>query len=338
MQNEATLTRTPSPKNTGPKLSILITHYNYNKFLSSLLDNVKEQSIKNDAEIVIVDDCSDISPETIIRQQKYEDLNIVFIQNKTRLYTKDTRLVAVEAASSELVTFIDADDRFYGTSALEKHVNEMICNNVDMLHFRTLHRTRSVDDAPPAHSTWHDPFAQRLYGDEIFRIYVLNLCPGHTIWGKIIKRSIWIKCMDFAKSSQVRRYQEDFFLMSLLLSQTQSYMGSTRIGYIRNLGPAHKHSNYVKALGRMATNYYMLNELVPYFIANGVDKNIVGAFESYVNDVLKTNCLSLLNGVVQSWNLSHRLHDDEVNEILEKMHEYADNETFLRIMLTYIAM
>ncbi|MDR1856462.1 MAG: glycosyltransferase family 2 protein [Desulfovibrio sp.] len=229
MADEMTLERIPSLEKNGPKLSILVTHYNYNKYLSSLLDNIKEQSIKDDAEIVIVDDCSDVSPESIIRQPIYNDLNIVFVRNETRLYTKDTRLRAVETATSEIVTFIDADDRFFGTTVLEEHVNEMVHSDVDILHFRALQKTRKSREEPIV-VPWGDPFAERLYGVGVFRTYVEKLCPAHTVWGKIFKKSLWMKCMEFAESSSVRRYQEDFFLMSLLFFHAQSYIGSQSFG------------------------------------------------------------------------------------------------------------
>ncbi|MDR1856460.1 MAG: glycosyltransferase family 2 protein [Desulfovibrio sp.] len=318
-----------------PKLSILVTHYNYNKYLSALLDNIKEQSIKDNAEVVIVDDCSDVSPEAILRQPIYKDLNIVFIQNETRLYTKNTRLKAIEAATSELVTFVDADDRFFGTSVLEMLVNVMIHEDADLLHFNLMHRNRNSCEGTVTGS-WHSPFAERLKGDEVFNAYVENSCRAHTVYGKIFKRSLWMKCMEIAKRSKVLRYQEDFFLMSLLFYHSQNYFGSEMIGYLQNTDPSRGNEAHVKAHGRLATSYHMLSELIPYFVANGADESLIEKFKNSVINSLKINFLALLDGTIQSENLSHCEYGVAVNKILDKMSEYTDKETFLRILLTHI--
>lgn len=317
-----------------PKLSILVTHYNYNNFLPSLLDNIREQSFKNDVEIVIIDDCSDVSPETIIHQPIYRDLNIVFNRNEKRLFTKDTRLKAVQTATSDYITFVDADDRFFGTSTIEKHVDEITREDADILHFCTVRRFRN-SDRRPAILNWHNPFAERLNGDEIFRTYVENMCRAHTVWGKIFKKSLWMKCMDIAKILDVRRGHEDFFLISLLFFHAKSYLGSKEICYVQSIDAKRSNVAITRAPGNLATDYHMVNGLLQYFVANGKEMDMVEKFSVIVRGAMISNYNLLLESTP-----SHSPHEDDiqVDEILRKMSEHTDTETLLKIFLTCLIM
>ncbi|MDR1856459.1 MAG: glycosyltransferase family 2 protein [Desulfovibrio sp.] len=321
-----------TPKISGPKLSILIAHYNHNEFLPALLDNISEQNFKNDIEVVIIDDCSDVSPEPIVRRDSYDDLNIVFKCNEERLYTKDTRLKAVEVATSDLVTFADADDHFLEATRLNRLVNAMIHYDVDILHFCTLEKMHNTNRRPVA-TGWNEPFGKFLNGSEIFRLYVENSCRAHTVWGKIFKKSLWIKCMDFAKCSKVRRYQEDLFLISLLFSHAQSYMGSPAIGYVQNVDATRGNIAVTRAPGNMATCYHMLNELPEYFIANGIDMDIVEKFKSIVLSLMISNYTMLFDSIAQRNNSHRNDYDAMIHEILETMSEHTDTETLQKILL-----
>ena len=304
-----------------PTLSIIITNYNYTDRLPGLFDNIMSQTI-SDYEVVLVDDCSDIPCDRVVNAFQKKGLPLVFSRNETRQYTKDTRLNGIELAKGELITFIDADDLFYKDKALEYHVNQALDLGVDILHFSAL---RLEDNKPSKKPfNWVQPLAERLDGADIFNKYVMERLRGHTIWGKIIKRDLWLRCLEAARASTVRRYCEDLALSSYLFFHAESYYGSSRLGYAREwldkTGP--------KSFGRTMTYYTLLCEFVPYVRERGADEQICRLLRE----------LFLLNIKKYTFkNIEYQRSKgiDEISDaMLAQMLEHGSMEKIVRTLMT----
>ncbi|MBQ4133497.1 MAG: glycosyltransferase family 2 protein, partial [Desulfovibrionaceae bacterium] len=247
-----------------PTLSIIITNYNYTDKLPGLFANIMAQTI-SDYEVVLVDDCSDTSPDAVVDEWRNKGLPIVLSKNKTRQYTKDSRLNGIEVSRGELITFIDADDLFYKTRVLEYHVNMAQELGVEILHFSALHYENGKISKNPF--IWTQPIGEHLTGKDIFKKYVVNRLNGHTVWGKIVTRDLWLRCMEPARASAVRRYCEDLALCSFLFFHAKSYYGSNRLGYEREWVDRVAQ----KSFGRYMTYYTQMTEFITYVRANGAD-------------------------------------------------------------------
>lgn len=89
-------------------LSIVIPVYNAEKYIKFCLDAVVNQSYSN-LEVIVVDDGSTDHSLAIINEYASKDKRIIVLshENKGVSYTRNE---GIEAASGQLITFIDADD------------------------------------------------------------------------------------------------------------------------------------------------------------------------------------------------------------------------------------
>ncbi len=245
-------------------ISIVIPYYNHVDTLPKLLDAISQQSITN-IESIIVDDCSDVPCDAIVRAYQKNGLCVSLIRNTKREQTKNTRLRGISSAQGRLVTCIDADDTLYGTKALCYHIEKQRETNADITHF-SAHISRAGKALPPHDVRWGQPLLEGFYEGDIYSQFTQSGFAGHTIWGKIIKKTLWDAVLPHALTSSVRRYAEDFFLSALLYFHARSYYGSSRIGYVYDWQDKTNH----KAFGRAATYHSMLEEFIPYICRNGV--------------------------------------------------------------------
>lgn len=96
-----------------PKVSVLISLYNYGQYLQEAVESVEKQTY-TDWEIVIVDDCStDNSFEVAEELKRKLGSRLRLIRNSTNQGIARTRNIAIEAARGGYIAFLDADDRWH---------------------------------------------------------------------------------------------------------------------------------------------------------------------------------------------------------------------------------
>lgn len=89
------------------KVSVVITSYNYDKYIKDAIESILNQSYF-DFELVIIDDCSTDNSVKIIKQ--FEDERIKFIQNEENLGLKSSMQKAISYCSGEWIAFLESDD------------------------------------------------------------------------------------------------------------------------------------------------------------------------------------------------------------------------------------
>ncbi len=115
-------------KNATPKISVIITCYNYGKFIDEAIQSIADQTFK-DYEIIIIDDCS---TDPFTRKKLSKLLECVqgyiyrsgtnqvvieskiskLIQLKKNVGVCEARNLGVKMAKGEYIIFLDADDKF----------------------------------------------------------------------------------------------------------------------------------------------------------------------------------------------------------------------------------
>ncbi len=94
-----------------PKVSFIVTSYNYEEFIEQTLNSIKNQTYKN-FEIIVVDDFSSDNSVEIIENfiNKNQNIDIKLIKHDKNLGQLKSILTGLKNANGEFVSFIDSDD------------------------------------------------------------------------------------------------------------------------------------------------------------------------------------------------------------------------------------
>jgi glycosyltransferase involved in cell wall biosynthesis len=105
MADLASLERPRAAPVARPTVSVIVTTYNHANFLSDAIASILAQDQRPD-EIIVVDDGSEDDPEAVIRA--FPGIRFIRQENRGLATARNTGLMA---ATSDLVVFLDADDR-----------------------------------------------------------------------------------------------------------------------------------------------------------------------------------------------------------------------------------
>ncbi len=95
--------------NNIPKVSVVITVYNVEKYLRQCLDSIVNQTFK-DIEIIVVNDCSPDNSPKIIEEFNQKDKRFVVINLNKNIGVGFARNEGIKIAKGKYVTFVDSDD------------------------------------------------------------------------------------------------------------------------------------------------------------------------------------------------------------------------------------
>ncbi len=118
-----------------PLVSIIVATYRRNEILQRALTSIANQTYKS-FEIILVDDNDEKEWNSRVGgivsrfKEEYPEVVIKYIVNSPNLGSAKTRNVGIDAASGELVTFLDDDD-IYLPENLEKQVENMLTEAAD---------------------------------------------------------------------------------------------------------------------------------------------------------------------------------------------------------------
>ncbi len=91
-----------------PKVSIIVPVYNVEKYLSTCLDSLINQTLK-DIEIICINDGSTDNSLNILNEYAQKDTRIIVI-NKENSGPGSCRNLGIEKATGEYIQFVDSDD------------------------------------------------------------------------------------------------------------------------------------------------------------------------------------------------------------------------------------
>ena len=225
-------------KNENPEVSIIITIYNQAYDIHKSLRSVQNQSIKN-IEIIIVDDCSlDNSLDIIKEYQKY-DKRILLISHNSNEGTIKSRTDGIKKAKGKYITIIDGDDSLIHKDILKNCLYIAQKGNIDVVEFRGAFFLNGkfkgiVND-------YNDINVENILYQPELRVkffyktgkYKLTLI-NRVIWGKFIKKNIFIELLNYIGSEYVNEYinyAEDCIMALGIYHIAKSYYVMKEIGY-----------------------------------------------------------------------------------------------------------
>lgn len=101
--------RKNNKKNEYPKVSIISSVYNREKYIPRFVRSIQNQEM-NDIEIIFIDDCSDDKSIRIIENYMKNDERIILIKNKKNKGTLISRNIGALKAKGLYLIFPDSDD------------------------------------------------------------------------------------------------------------------------------------------------------------------------------------------------------------------------------------
>ena len=114
------------------KVSIITPLFNAERYVSETIKSVLNQSYQN-WEMIFVDDCSSDQSVSIVEKYKEKDERIRLLKNKTNMGSGRSRNRAIDAASGDIIAFLDSDDIWH-PEKLSKHLEFMQKNSSVFSH------------------------------------------------------------------------------------------------------------------------------------------------------------------------------------------------------------
>ena len=121
----------------SPKVSVLIPIYNVQDYISKCLESVLSNTIINQCEVILWNDCSSDNTMQIIQElltTKYKDIqqNVLIKNNEYNMGVAATRNFLIKEASGDYLAFIDSDD-WVEKNYLEKLYNQALTGDYDIV-------------------------------------------------------------------------------------------------------------------------------------------------------------------------------------------------------------
>jgi glycosyltransferase involved in cell wall biosynthesis len=156
------------------KISVYIPSYNQMAYLAEAIESVLAQTLRP-AQIIIIDDCSNDGSREIIEGYMSRHPGLIrAIYHEKNLGIAQTRTDALKAATGDLVTYVDGDDRFL-PNKLETEMKALRSSNAQIAYSNVY----TIDDRGNRTGLWHDgteppPPSGRVFEQVFSRRFVPN--------------------------------------------------------------------------------------------------------------------------------------------------------------------
>lgn len=188
---------------TGPKVSIVVTAYNLDRYLPACLDSIKSQDF-TDWECIVVDDASPDTCGEIAEQYAREDSRFRVIRNNQNSYLAEARNIGLRASSGEYIVPLDADDEI-GPGALGVLVEALEKDrDIDIAagRFQLINpdQSRWVSTWPPKDPTYERQIARmnQMPYSSLYRRWVWDRTGGYRRrWKTAEDAEFWTRAMSY---------------------------------------------------------------------------------------------------------------------------------------------
>ena len=172
--------------NNYPVLSIIIPLYNCEKYIKQCLDTIFRQEMnESEFEVIVIDDGSKDSGYSLASEYAKRHQNILVMKQENQ-GVACARNNALEKATGDYITFVDADDMLVSGS-LGKLIKIAVDNKADIV--MSAHKEVPEDAVCEDFSSSHDnSYIQVMTGEEAI-VNVTRMKEGYC-WGYLISRKL----------------------------------------------------------------------------------------------------------------------------------------------------
>ena len=161
----------------NPKVTVILSVYNGEKYLKKALDTIVNQSLE-DLEIILINDGSSDSSLDILKEYEKNDNRIIIIDNHKNLGLGTSRNKGLDIAHGEYISFVDSDD-WIRKECLEVSYSRAKKYNTDITMFQT---TNYNDNDGTFHENdWsnlnqlNDTFYNRVFNSDDTKDFLFKL-------------------------------------------------------------------------------------------------------------------------------------------------------------------
>ena len=239
------------------KVSVLVPVYGVENYVAKCVTSLMEQTYK-DVEYIFVDDCTpDASIERlreVVARYPDRESQVRIINHKQNLGSGAVRQTAIDAATGDVVIFVDSDD-YVDPLMVERLVEEM------------RHSGATIVDGGFATVTNGDiakmQMPLRVSDKGYLKIILCQNVEPNRIWGRLIKKSLFTdNDIHFYRGID---YSEDFSVLPKLLINAHRSVVDQCLYFYRNDNPQSYTNNITT---RNAISFFKAQELIGTFMAS----------------------------------------------------------------------
>ena len=172
--------------NNHPILSIIIPLYNCEKYIKQCLDTIFRQEMnESEFEVIVIDDGSKDSGYSLASEYAKRHQNILVVKQENQ-GVACARNNALEKATGDYVTFVDADDMLVSGS-LSTLIKIAVENKADIV--KAAHKEVPEDAVCEDFSSSHDNSSIQIMTGEEAIVNVTRMKEGYC-WGYLISRKL----------------------------------------------------------------------------------------------------------------------------------------------------
>lgn len=182
---------------TAPTLSIVIPLYRSQRFVDRSIEQLTRSWTPHPTamEVVFVDDASGDGTLEVFRTRAERALPgpTKFIQRSTNGRAMAARKTGAEQASGNYLIFCDVDDT-WGARYFEECLEHVRSGADPSVLLRPIDYT--IDQSDVIHKAFNPQAFQIVPGDEAVQAYVRRQLGLGAMWGRMIRRDLWLKCAE----------------------------------------------------------------------------------------------------------------------------------------------
>ena len=242
--------------NDHPDVSVIILAYNQANCFYKALRSVQNQSLKN-IEIIVIDDCSLDNTTEVMEKYMKEDNRIKYLKNQSNKGKIASRSEGIKIAKGNYILLIDGDDALSHKNILYNSFSIAKIGNLDIVEFRYGFYKRQNFVKLNFNLKNIKNYNRRIIFQPELTFKFLDLdendsdngFTNRAIWGKLIKKDLFNKVIDFIGPKYTEDYISDYedTIMSISLFYiANSYYYINELGYYYSKGECENHFPFLE--------------------------------------------------------------------------------------------
>ena len=316
-------------RNNNPKVSIITTVFNREKYILRFINCIKSQNFK-DIEIIFIDDCSKDKSVKVIEKYKEIDKRIILIKHKKNKGTFISRNIGIKISKGKYVILPDPDD-ILSRDIIKFCYNFLETYNYEMIRFNLYLGNRKIHFSYLVKKLKSRPIYQPELSTYLFygRGYLIQI--DYNVSNKFIKREAYIRALNSLDNFYLNIYMtiaEDGLINFILYKSVKSFYYIKKIGYyyIKNKQSISKSNFKTKQL-QLFLKFIFLNIKILFEFSknNKYEKDMVNSY--FFNRFNKRK--KIINNFKPYLNKDYKFYNKIINMLLKCQYINKRNKNIL---------